>query len=66
MNKWSEAETALNKALHQIDARIRTIEMMLPSEHMSREKADMEEARTAVLLAKKSKVYKGQQKLSAV
>ena len=49
MNKWSEAETALNKALDQIDARIHTIEMMEPSEHMTHEKEDLEELMIAVV-----------------
>ena len=49
MNKWSEAETALNKALDQIDARIHTIEMMEPSEHMTHEKDDLEELMIAVV-----------------
>ena len=49
MDKWSEAETALNKALDQIDARIHTIEMMEPSEHMTHEKEDLEELMIAVV-----------------
>merc|ERR1719209_2716157 len=49
MNKWSEAEAALNKALDQIDARIHTIEMMEPSEHMTHEKEDLEELMIAVV-----------------
>merc|ERR1711970_720399 len=49
MNMWSEAETALNKALDQIDARIHTIEMMEPSEHMTHEKDDLEELMIAVV-----------------
>merc|ERR1712055_769671 len=49
MDKWSEAEAALNKALDQIDARIHTIEMMEPSEHMTHEKEDLEELMIAVV-----------------
>ena len=49
MDKWSEAETALNKALDQIDARIHTIELMEPSEHMTHEKEDLEELMIAVV-----------------
>merc|ERR1719341_806785 len=43
MDKWSEAETALNKALDQIDARIHTIELMEPSEHMTHGKEGLED-----------------------
>jgi len=49
MDKWSEAESALNKALDQIDARIHTIETMEPSEHMTREKEDLMELMIAVV-----------------
>merc|ERR1712105_519199 len=41
MDKWSEAESALNKALDQIDARIHTIDTMEPSEHMTHEKEEL-------------------------
>ena len=49
MDKWSEAEAALNKALDQIDARIHTIEMMEPSEHMTHEKDELLELMVAVV-----------------
>merc|ERR1712112_110140 len=49
MDKWLEAEAALNKALDQIDARIHTIETMEPSEHMTREKEDLMELMIAVV-----------------
>merc|ERR1712055_888279 len=49
MDKWIEAEAALNKALDQIDARIHTIETMEPSEHMTREKEDLMELMIAVV-----------------
>lgn len=49
MDMWSEAETALNKALDQIDARIHAIELMEPSEHMTHEKEDLEELIIAVV-----------------
>merc|ERR1712121_91050 len=49
MDMWSEAETALSKALDQIDARIHTIETMEPSEHMTREKEDLMELMIAVV-----------------
>merc|ERR1712055_789914 len=49
MDKWIEAEAALNKALDQIDARIHAIETMEPSEHMTHEKEDLEELMIAVV-----------------
>merc|ERR1711875_43069 len=49
MDKWSEAESALNKALDQIDARIHTIETMEPSEHMTHEKEELMELMIAVV-----------------
>ena len=49
MDKWIEAEAALNKALDQIDARIHAIETMEPSEHMTREKEDLLELMVAVV-----------------
>merc|ERR1711875_198589 len=49
MDKWSEAEAALNKALDQIDARIHTIETMEPSEHMTHEKEELMELMIAVV-----------------
>merc|ERR1719209_279716 len=45
----SSAETALNQALDVIDVRINTIEMMEPSEHMTKEKEDLEELMIAVV-----------------
>jgi len=49
MDKWPEAEAALNKALDQIDARIHAIETLEPSEHMTREKEDLMELMIAVV-----------------